>query len=57
MPLRVTIESVNRQLTKEIEVKTCKEVIKLKIEVEVNVGGLSMFIVITRCQRRLDWWI
>lgn len=32
MPLRVTIESVNRLLTKEIEVKTCQEVIKLKIE-------------------------
>ena len=60
MPLTVTIESVNGQLSKEIEAKTCPRSVTGSYQVEiggqVTLGGFTLSSLISRCQRRMHLW-
>ena len=60
MPLIVTIESVNRRLTKEIEVKTCPHSLTRSYEVENWRASKVRWPHLAQCdhlvQRRMDWW-
>ena len=60
MPLIVKIESVNGQLTKEIEVKTCPCSVTRCYQVENWRASKVRWPHLVQCdhlvQRRMDWW-
>ena len=61
MPLKIEIESVNDQFTKEIEVKTCPRSVTGNYQVKnwrtgAETSGLTLPSVILHHQRRMAWW-
>ena len=61
IPLKIEIESVNDQFTKEIEVKTCPRSVTGNYQVKnwrtgAETSGLTLPSVILHHQRRMAWW-